>query len=193
VTRLPSTSPPCSDHQRSDTDRIQVSTAPGTDGIVRRIEVRAREGGQYWVVFALANNTDDQLDRLIVAPHYRIVSSGLLWPDLGLSRIATITPSTGDRPERQESATADIFRITLDPGAVVTYVAELRTDKLPQLYLWEPDAYKDQGQFVHALPGHRDRHFRPVGAGADVLFVVKGSIMFPAAAALAWAVLVLSA
>ena len=31
------------DHQRSDTDRIQVSTAPGTDGIVRRIEVRARD------------------------------------------------------------------------------------------------------------------------------------------------------
>jgi hypothetical protein len=47
------------DHQRSDTDRIQVSTAPGTDGIVRRIEVRAREGGQNWVVFALANNTDN--------------------------------------------------------------------------------------------------------------------------------------
>jgi 7TMR-DISM extracellular 2. len=105
------------DHQRSDTDRIQVSTAPGTDGIVRRIEVRAREGGQNWVVFALANNTDDQLDRLIVAPHYRIVSSGLLWPDLGLSR-SHHHASTGDRPERQESATADIFRITLDPGAV---------------------------------------------------------------------------
>ena len=40
------------DHQRSDTDRIQVSIAPGTDGIVRRIEVRAREGGQNWIVFA---------------------------------------------------------------------------------------------------------------------------------------------
>lgn len=105
------------DHQHSDSDRIQVSTAPGTDGIVRRVEVRAREGGQNWVVFALANNTDDQLDRLIVAPHYRLVSSGLLWPDLGQSRIATITPSTGDRPERQESATADVFQITLDPGA----------------------------------------------------------------------------
>src|ERR1700750_2237690 len=86
------------EHQHSDSDRIQVSTAPGTDGIVRRIEVRAREGGQNWGGFALANNTDDQLDRLIVAPHYRIVSSGLLWPDLGLSRIATITPSVGDRP-----------------------------------------------------------------------------------------------
>src|SRR4051794_41576356 len=121
------------DHQRSDADRIQVSTAPGTDGIVRRIEVRAREGGQNWVVFALANNTDDQLDRLIVAPHYRIVSSGLLWPDLGLSRIATITPSTGDRPERPDSATADIFRITLDPGPAVTYRADVNTDRPPQL------------------------------------------------------------
>src|SRR5207248_10361600 len=77
------------DHQRSETDRIRVSTAPGTDGIVRRIEVRAREGGQNWVVFALANNTDDQLDRLIVAPHDRVVSSGRLWPDLGLSRVAS--------------------------------------------------------------------------------------------------------
>src|SRR6201986_1342752 len=76
------------EHQHSDTDRIQVSTAPGTDAIVCRIEVRARECGQNWVVFALANNTDDQLDRLIVAPHYRIVSSGLLWPELGLSRLA---------------------------------------------------------------------------------------------------------
>src|SRR5437870_12568170 len=88
------------DHQRSETDRIQVSTAPGTDGIVRRIEVRAREVGQNWVVFALAINTHDQLDRLIVAPHYRIVSSGLLWPDLGLSRFPTLTPSLCDRPSR---------------------------------------------------------------------------------------------
>jgi diguanylate cyclase (GGDEF)-like protein/PAS domain S-box-containing protein len=178
------------DHQRSDTDRIQVSTAPGTDGIVRRIEVRAREGGQNWVVFALANNTDDQLDRLIVAPHYRIVSSGLLWPDLGLSRIATITPSTGDRPERQESATADIFRITLDPGSVVTFVAELRTDKLPQLYLWEPDAYKDKVNSFTLYQGIVIGISGLLALVLTILFVVKGSIMFPAAAALAWAVLV---
>ena len=178
------------DHQRSDTDRIQVSTAPGTDGIVRRIEVRAREGGQNWVVFALANNTDDQLDRLIVAPHYRIVSSGLLWPDLGLSRIASITPSTGDRPEKQDSPTADIFRITLDPGAVITFVAELRTDKLPQLYLWEPDAYKDKVNSFTLYQGIVIGISGLLALVLTILFVVKGSIMFPAAAALAWAVLV---
>ena len=178
------------DHQHTEGDRIQVSTAPGTDGIVRRIEVRAREGGTNWVVFALANNTDDQLDRLIVAPHYRIVSSGLLWPDLGLSRIATITPSVGDRPERQDSPTADVFRITLDPGAVVTYVAELRTDKLPQLYLWEPDAYKDKVNSFTLYQGIVIGISGLLALVLTILFVVKGSIMFPAAAALAWAVLV---
>src|SRR6202163_4993060 len=178
------------EQQRSDSDRIQVSTAPGTDGIVRRIEVRAREGGQNWVVFALANNTDDQLDRLIVAPHYRIVCSRLLWPDLALSRIASITPSTGDRPEKQDSPTADIFRITLDPGAVITFVAELRTDKLPQLYLWEPDAYKDKVNSFTLYQGIVIGISGLLALVLTILFVVKGSIMFPAAAALAWAVLV---
>ncbi|MGC8165025.1 hypothetical protein ACP3WT_25505, partial [Salmonella enterica] len=39
---------------------IQVSTAPGADGIVRRIEVRSRgaEANPTWAVFALANSTD---------------------------------------------------------------------------------------------------------------------------------------
>src|SRR3984885_1846251 len=52
----------------SQGDRLLVSTAPGSDGIVRRIEVRAREAGNNWAVFALANNSDEQIDRLIVAP-----------------------------------------------------------------------------------------------------------------------------
>jgi len=131
------------DRQRTDSDRILVSTAPGTDGIVQRMDVRAREGNTSWAVFALANSGNEQIDRLIVIPHYRLVGSGLLWPDLGLSRVVTVT-SSGERPERQENAHADIFRITLDPGAVMTYVAELRTNNLTQIYLWEPDAYKDK-------------------------------------------------
>ena len=70
------------ERQQSEGDRVQVSTAPGPDGIVRRIEVRAREGGNNWAVFALANTSDEQFDRLIVVPHYQMVGSGLIWPDL---------------------------------------------------------------------------------------------------------------
>ena len=176
--------------QKTEGDRIQVSTAAGPDSIIRRIEVRAREGGTNWAVFALTNNTDEQIDRLIVVPHYRMVGSGLIWPDLGLSRLAGITPSSGDRPERQDSATADVFRVILDPGTVITYVAELRTDRLPQIYLWEPDAYKDK---VNSLTLYHGIVIGIAGLLAlflTILFVVKGSVMFPAAAALGWAVLV---
>ncbi len=176
--------------QKTDTDRIQVSTAPGADGIVRRIEVRAREGGTNWAVFALTNTSDEQIDRLIVVPHYRMVGSGLFWPDLGLSRIVTITPSTGDRPVQEANNTADVFRITLDPGTVITFVAELRTDRLPQIYLWEPDAYKDKVNSFTLYYGIVIGIAGLLALFLTILFVVKGSIMFPAAAALGWAVLV---
>jgi diguanylate cyclase (GGDEF)-like protein/PAS domain S-box-containing protein len=176
--------------QHTDGERVQVSTAPGTDGIVRRIEVRAREAGSNWAVFALANNGDEQIDRLIVAPHYRMVGSGLLWPDLGQSRIVYITPSSGDPPERQDNPNVDVFRVTLDPGTVITFVAELRTPNLPQLYLWEPDAYKDK---INSLTLYQGIVIGIAGLLAlflTILFVVKGSVMFPAAAALGWAVLI---
>jgi diguanylate cyclase (GGDEF)-like protein/PAS domain S-box-containing protein len=176
--------------QHTESDRIQVSTAPGPDGIVRRIEVRAREGNNNWAVFALTNNSDEQIDRLVVVPHYRMVGSGLFWPDLGLSRIAAITPSTGDRPVRQEGSTADIFRITLDPGTVITFVAELRSNKLPQIYLWEPDAYKDKVNSFTLYYGIVIGIAGLLALFLTILFVVKGSIMFPAAAALGWAVLI---
>src|SRR6266511_1405190 len=39
------------ERQQTEGDRIQVSTAPGTDGIVRRVEVRAREAGGNWAAF----------------------------------------------------------------------------------------------------------------------------------------------
>jgi diguanylate cyclase (GGDEF)-like protein/PAS domain S-box-containing protein len=176
--------------QKTEGDRIQVSTAPGPDGIVRRIEVRAREGNNNWAVFALTNNSDEQIDRLIVVPHYRMVGSGLIWPDLGLSRIAGITPSSGDRPLRQESTTSDIFRVTLDPGTVITFVAELRTDKLPQIYLWEPDFYKDKVNSFTLYQGIVIGIAGLLALFLTILFVVKGSVMFPAAAALGWAVLI---
>ena len=157
---------------------------------MRRIEVRAREANTNWAVFALTNNSDEQIDRLIVVPHYRMVGSGLFWPDLGLSRIVAITPSSGDRPVRQESTTADIFRVTLDPGTVITFVAELRTDKLPQIYLWEPDAYKDKVNSFTLYYGIVIGIAGLLALFLTILFVVKGSVMFPAAAALGWAVLI---
>ena len=73
---------------------------------------------------------------------------------------------------------------------MITFVAELRTPNLPQLYLWEPDAYKDK---VNSLTLYQGIVIGIAGLLAlflTILFVVKGSVMFPAAAALGWAVLI---
>jgi len=175
----------------SEGDRVQVTTAPGADGVVRRIEVRAHTPGTSpgWAVFALTNPSDEQIDRLLVAPHYRLVGSGLVWPDLGSRRIAAITASQGIRPEREDARNADAYLVTIDPGATVTFIAELGSNALPQLYLWKPDAYKDS---VNDLSMYKGILLGISGLLAMILtivFVVKGSAMFPAAAALAWTVL----
>ncbi len=170
---------------------LRISTAPDRDGIVRRVEIRSRSGQptSNWYVFALANDSTEQIDRLIVAPHYRLVDSGLFWPDLDSQRIAAITPSEGFALEEQDDREADVFLITLNPGAVITLIAETRTPNLPKLVLWEPSAYKDT---VNSLTLYRGIVLGISGLLAvflTILFVVKGTAIFPATAALAWGVL----
>ncbi len=180
------------DIYKSQGASFQVSTAPGADGIVRRIEVQANDKNSSgdWAVFALANNSEEQLDRLIVAPHYRLVGSGLIWPDLGSIRISSITPSEGFALDRQDSVESDIFLVTLNPGTVVTFVAEMAANDIPQLYLWDPDSYKDT---INSYTLYRGIVLGIAGLLAlflTILFVVKGTSMFPATASVAWAVLV---
>ncbi|WP_375465165.1 EAL domain-containing protein [uncultured Methylobacterium sp.] len=176
---------------RSDGDLIQISTAPGKDGIVRRIVVKARDAGARpdWMVFALTNDTDEQIDRILVAPHFRLVDSGVVWPDLGGSRIAAITASQGIRPERDENPEADQFVITLDPGTTVTYVAELRGPNIPQVHLWDQDAYRKKNAGLTLYKGIIIGISGLLALFLTIVFVVKGAIIFPAAAALAWSVL----
>ncbi len=171
--------------------KILIKTAPDANGVINRIEVRSagEDSSGNWLAFALANNSDQQIDRLIVAPHFRLAGSGLFWPDLGSARISSITPSQGFALDRQADNDADIFLITLDPGSVVTLVVELSGDTIQQLTLWEPDAFKDT---VNSFTLYKGIVLGIAGLLAvflTILFVVKGSAMFPATAALAWAVL----
>ncbi len=177
---------------RSDGDVIQISTAPGPDGIVRRMAIMAKEAGSRpdWIVFALKNDGDEPITRWLVAPHFRLINSGVLWPDLGATRITAVTASQGESPTREENAEADVFEITLAPGAIVTYVAELATSSLPpQLYLWNPDDYKDRNNGLTLYRGIVIGISALLALFLTIVFVVRGAVIFPAAAALAWSVL----
>ncbi|SDG40256.1 EAL domain-containing protein [Pelagibacterium luteolum] len=170
---------------------VQISTAPGEDGIIRRIEVISIQEGTNpnWAVFALRNESDVQIERLLVAPYFRLPGSGVLHPDLGSGRITAMTPSHGLRPERVPDREADVFDIVIDPGATVTLVVELTSDTLPELYLWEPDAYRD---YINSFTLFRGVVLGIASLAAvflTIMFVVKGRGVFPATATLAWAVL----
>jgi diguanylate cyclase (GGDEF)-like protein/PAS domain S-box-containing protein len=181
---------PYVDPHRSAGDEILISTAPGADGIVRRIAVKAKtEGSQPdWIVFALRNDGTEPLTRWVVAPHQHLVGSGIIWPDLGATRLANLTASQGVNPERQPASDADIFQITLDPGSSTTFVAELANVSLPQLTLWTPDAYKDSANGLTFYRGIVTGIIGLLALFLTILSLIRGTIIFPSAALMAWAV-----
>ena len=172
-------------------ETFRVSTAPDAEGIVRTIEVQATqpETAGDWAVLVLSNVSDAQIDRLIVAPRFRLVKSGLFWPDLGSQRIVAITPSAGFALDRVEDRAADIFSITLDPGATVTLVAELAAPTLPQVYLWEQDTFEEIRNSYTLYNGIVLGIAGLLALFLSILFVVRGTTTFPAAALLAWSAL----
>lgn len=171
---------------------FQVSAAPGADGVVRRIEIRAisdKPTGN-WAVFSLANPGDEQIDRLIVTPHFRMAESGVMWPDLGAIRVTNITPSEGFALDRVKSLEADIFALTLNPGSVVTFIVEMASDRIPEMTLWDPEAYKDSQNAFTLFRGIVIGIAGLLALFLTIVFVVRGTSLFPATAALAWGVLV---
>lgn len=181
---------PTIERHRSSGDEIRISTAPGADGIVRRIVVKAKAEGTRpdWMVMALRNDGTREITRWIVAPHVHLVGSGLIWPDLGATRITNLTSSQGENPDRQPSADADIFEITLDPGVSVTLVGELATQALPELMLWNPDDYKEKANGLTFYRGIITGIIGLIALFLTIIMLVRGTILFPAAAALAWSV-----
>src|SRR5262245_19305581 len=125
-------------------ESFTFDTAPGGDGVAGRMSVRAKTRGTSpnWMVFALKNPTDKTLERWLTAERYTVVGSGAIWPNLDARRIEAVTPSLGFLPERVKSDRADIFRITLEPGQTITYVAELASGRLARIYLWKPFDYE---------------------------------------------------
>ena len=172
-------------------DTLQVDTAPGPDGLSGRMSVRAVTAGTNpgWIVFALHNPTDKPIERWLTAERYTIIGSSVIWPDLDARRIEAVTPSLGYLPDRVKSDKADIFRITLEPGQTITYVAELASDRPVRVQLWKPLEYE-----LHA----RDRQlFNGIMLGITgllaifltVVFAANHKAIFPAAALVAWCVL----
>ncbi len=172
-------------------DILQFDTAPGADGIICRMSVRASTPGTNpsWAVFALQNATDKPIERWLTAERYTVVGSGIIWPDLDARRIEAVTPSFGFLPERVKNDRADIFRITLEPGQTITYAAELASDRLPRIYLWKPLDYELKARDRQLFNGIMLGITGLLGVFLTAVFAANHKAIFPSAALVAWCVL----
>ncbi len=172
-------------------DSLQIETAAGPDGTVARMSVRAAlaSTNPNWIVFALSNPTDKAIERWIAADRYTITGSGAIWPDLDARRIEAITPSIGFVPERIKNESADVFRVTLEPGQTITYVAELSSDRFARVYLWKPLDYelkaRDKLVFNGVLLGLTGL----LAVFLTAIFAANHKLVFPASALVAWCAL----
>ncbi len=172
-------------------DSLQIETAANPDGTTGRLSVRASTPGTNpsWMVFALHNPTEVAVERWISADRYTIIGSGIVWPDLDARRIETLTPSIGFVPERIASDRADLFRVTLEPGQTITYVAELSSERFARIYLWKPLDYELKVRERQLFNGVMLGLTGLLAIFLTAIFAANHKVIFPAAALVAWCVL----
>lgn len=173
-------------------DQLQIDTAPGTDGISRRMSVNATTPGTNpnWIVFALRNTTDKVIERWITVQRYSLIGSGVIWPDLDQRRLSALTPSVGFLPQRIENDRADIFRITIDPGETVTYSAEMASARLSRIFMWKPLAYEFHVRELRLFNGIMLGITGLLGIFLTAVFAANHKAIFPSAALVTWCVLI---
>jgi len=172
-------------------DALQIETAPGADGVRGRMSVRAATPGTNpaWFVFALTNTTDKAVERWLVADRYGTIGSGVVWPDLDARRVDAVTPSVGYVPERIKNDRADVFRLTLEPGQTITFVAELASERYARLYLWKAIEYEQKSRDRQLFNGIMLGITGLLAIFLTAVFAANHKAIFPTAAIFTWCVL----
>ncbi len=172
-------------------DNLQIEAAATADGVSSRMAVRAANTGSNpsWIAFALTNKTDKPIERWIAADRYSAVGAGVVWPNLDSKRIEAITPSLGFVPERIASDRADIFRVTLDPGQTITYVAEFASERPARVYLWKPIDYEAKARDRQLFHGILLGITGLLAIFLTAVFAANHKAIFPSTALMTWCVL----
>src|SRR6476660_1552154 len=172
-------------------DALQIETAPGADGVRGRMSVRAATPGTNpaWFVFALTNTTDKPVERWLAEYRYGTVGSGIVWPDLDARRIDAVTPSVGYVPERIKNDRTDVFRLTLEPGQTVTFVAELASDRFARLHLWKSIEFEQKSRDRQLFNGIMLGITGLLAIFLTAVFAANHKAIFPTAAIFTWCVL----
>ena len=172
-------------------DKITIETARGSDGITQRLVGNASTPGTSpaWFAFALRNATDKSVERWLAVDRYNMAGSGVVWPDLDARRIEKVSHSVGYVPERIKNDRADVFRITLEPGQTVTYIAELSSDRFARISLWNGLEYEQKSRDRQLFNGIMLGITGLLAIFLMAVFAANHKAIFPSAAVFTWCVL----
>ena len=142
-----------------------------------------------WFVFALTNTTDKPSSAgwrpIATAPSARAWCGPI--STRGASRRSR--PRVGFVPERIKSDRADVFRLTLEPGQTITFVAELASDRFARLYLWKPIEYEQKSRDRQLFNGIMLGITGLLAIFLTAVFAANHKAIFPTAAIFTWCVL----
>ena len=174
-------------------DVLQIEMASGADGSTSRMAVRASTPGTSpnWIVFALTNPTNKAIELWLTADRYSPIGSGVVWPDLDARRIAAVSHSAGFAPERVKNDRVDIYRLTIERGQTVTYVAELASEQFSRINLWKPIEFEQRQRERQLFNGIMLGITGLLAVFLTAVFAANHKSIFPMAGLVAWCALAL--
>lgn len=174
-------------------DNLQIEMAPGADGATARMAVKATTPGTSpnWLVFALTNPTNKVIELWLTADRYTPIGSGVVWPDLDARRIAAVTHSAGYAPEWVRNDRVDIYRLTIERGQTITYVAELASERFSRINLWKPIAFEQRQRERQLFNGIMLGITGLLAVFLTAVFAANHKSIFPMAGLVAWCALAL--
>ncbi|MBS0240557.1 MAG: EAL domain-containing protein [Proteobacteria bacterium] len=174
-------------------DTLNIDMAPAADGATARMAVRASIPGASpsWIAFALSNPTNKAIELWLTADRYSPVGAGIIWPDLDARRINAVAYSAGFAPERVKNDRVDIFRITIEKGQTITYVAELASERLSRIMLWKPVEFEQRQRERQLFNGIMLGITGLLAVFLTAVFAANHKSIFPMAGLVAWCALAL--
>ena len=92
-------------------------------------------------------------------------------------------------PERIKNDRADVFRLTVEPGQTITFVAELASERYARLYLWKAIEYEQKSRDRQLFNGIMLGITGLLAIFLTAVFAANHKAIFPTAAIFTWCVL----
>jgi diguanylate cyclase (GGDEF)-like protein len=168
-------------------DAIIVDAGAERVAILSAVEITNSAAGGKILRFALINDSKTPLMRILATPNLPVMDSGLFWPFLGGPRLVSLKVQKGNAALRRLSLTRDIFSITLEPGKTEILIARTPDRLPPELYIWNPDSFTADRRRSSFFQGLLLGISGLLAIFLSSLYIIRRQIMFPAAALVSWA------